>query len=234
MYAVLKVSGSRKLTANDVRRPTTHSWGWVSRSLGQRQSVSKSLPLESADQHTDVQPVHKEIVKVVTEGLLDDGGTLHKADILVCATGFNLAFVPPFEVRGRDGVSMADEFNPDPFVYLAVTVPKFPNYFVVNGPRGNWANGSALPTHEVQVEYILQCVKRMQAEDIRAMEVKLEPIKQLYEHIGRFSSLWQLVQYFRLCTYLTGDADFDGDRRMAQGFSLESGLQEVNILVLPK
>lgn len=40
------------------------------------------------------------------------------------------------EVRGVGGVTMKDEFDPEPKVYLAMTVPKFPNYFVVNGPRG--------------------------------------------------------------------------------------------------
>lgn len=39
--------------------------------------------------------VHKEIVKVVPEGVVDDAGQLHKVDILVCATGFNIAFAPP-------------------------------------------------------------------------------------------------------------------------------------------
>ena len=41
---------------------------------------------------------------------------------------------------------MKEEFDPEPYVYLAVTVPKFPNYFVVNGVRGNWAQGAALPS----------------------------------------------------------------------------------------
>jgi hypothetical protein len=31
---------------------------------------------------------------------------------------------------------MAEEFKPEPKVYLAMTVPKFPNYFIVNGVRG--------------------------------------------------------------------------------------------------
>jgi len=75
-----------------------------------------------------VIPVHNEIVKIVPEGLLDDSGKVHKVDILVCATGFNLAFAPPFKVLGVEGANMADEFNPEPHVYLAVTVPKFPNY----------------------------------------------------------------------------------------------------------
>lgn len=39
---------------------------------------------------------------------------------------------------------MATEFDPEPKVYLGMTVPKFPNYFVVNGVRANWAAGTAL------------------------------------------------------------------------------------------
>jgi cation diffusion facilitator CzcD-associated flavoprotein CzcO len=140
----------------------------------------------------NVTTVHKEISKIVPEGLVDEDGTLHKVDILACATGFNLAFTPPFEVLGSGGVSMAEEFDPEPYVYLGVTVPKFPNYFVVNGVRGNWAQGSALPSHEVQIEYILKCISKIQAEDIRAFEVKREPVVQLYQHIDEWHkrSVW--------------------------------------------
>lgn len=66
-------------------------------------------------------------------------------------------------IRGVDGLTMADAFNPEPIVYLSVTVPKFPNLFIVNGVRGkahdilmtgranidelgNWAAGPALPS----------------------------------------------------------------------------------------
>ncbi len=165
----------------------------------------------------NVTTVHKEINKVVPEGLVDSDGTVHKADILVCATGFNLAFAPPFDVRGVGGVSMADEFNPEPHVYLAATVPKFPNYFVVNGVRGNWAAGTALPSHEVQVEYILKCAARIQAEGIRAFEVKMEPVIQLYEHIDAWHNRsseyggsvwnqgcksWYKVRLLFVCRYL--------------------------------
>jgi cation diffusion facilitator CzcD-associated flavoprotein CzcO len=152
------------------------------------------LPLRSKLTHTDVTPVYEEISKVVPEGLIDATGKLHEVDMLVCATGFNIAFAPPFKVTGVDGVDMAEEFDPEPNVYLALTVPKFPNYFVVNGVRGNWASGSSLPTHETQIDYIMQCVKRIQCENIRAMEVKMEPIKQLYEHIDEWHkrSVWNV------------------------------------------
>lgn len=140
----------------------------------------------------NVTTCHEEIVQVVPEGLVDGSGKLHEVDIVACATGFNLAFAPPFELRGVDGVSMREEFDPEPQVYLAMTVPKFPNYFVVNGVRGNWAAGTALPSHEACVEYILKCAAKIQQEGIRALEVKQEPIDQLYEYIDEWHkcSVW--------------------------------------------
>jgi hypothetical protein len=41
---------------------------------------------------------------------------------------------------------MAEEFDPDPHVYLAVTVPKFPNYFVINGVRGKFQDRQSVYT----------------------------------------------------------------------------------------
>jgi cation diffusion facilitator CzcD-associated flavoprotein CzcO len=42
-----------------------------------------------------VTTCHKEIARVIPEGVVDEDGNLHEIDILICATGFNLAFVPP-------------------------------------------------------------------------------------------------------------------------------------------
>lgn len=164
----------------------------------------------------NVTIVHKEISRIVPKGLIDSDGQLHEVDILICATGFNIAFAPPFTVKGTDGVDMKTAFGLEPKVYLAVTVPKFPNYFIVNGPRGNWAAGSALCSHEVQVEYILECVRRIQREDIHALEVREEPIDQLYEYIDTWhkTSVWSkdckryVFPAFRLCDLPYRAADF--------------------------
>ncbi|KAL1859676.1 hypothetical protein VTK73DRAFT_7513 [Phialemonium thermophilum] len=78
---------------------------------------------------------------------------------------------------------MKDEWDPEPQCYLAVAAPKFPNYFIVNGPRGNWGLGSALNSHEVQVEYMLKFMKRMQEEQVKSFTVKKETVAELYEHI---------------------------------------------------
>jgi hypothetical protein len=140
----------------------------------------------------NVTRVYDEISRVTPDGIIDGAGTLHQVDIIACATGFNLAFTPRFELRGIGNISIADEFQPEPRVYLSVAVPKFPNYFIVNGVRGQWAAGTALPAHEQCIEYILKCAKKIQTEGIKALHVKDEAVTQLYEHIDAWHqrSVW--------------------------------------------
>jgi len=54
--------------------------------------------------NSNVTTVHKEIAQIVPQCIIDSSGQLHEADVLACATGFNLAFIPRFEVRGVNGV----------------------------------------------------------------------------------------------------------------------------------
>jgi cation diffusion facilitator CzcD-associated flavoprotein CzcO len=140
----------------------------------------------------NVTRVYDEIVRVTPEGLVDGAGRLHEVDIIVAATGFDVTFKPSFQVLGVEGADMHREFTPFPQVYLSMATPKFPNYFTINGFRGSWATGTALNSQEACVEYILQCVRRIQGENIRALEVRPEPIHDLYEHTDEWHkrSVW--------------------------------------------
>ncbi|KAL3442014.1 hypothetical protein BJX65DRAFT_321727 [Aspergillus insuetus] len=134
----------------------------------------------------NVTTVFSEIAKVVPEGIIDENDLLHSLDILICATGFNLSFAPRFDLLGENGVTMEDEWELEPQCYLALTAPKFPNYFIINGPRGNWGIGSALNTHEVQVDYMVKMIKRIQAENIKSLTVKQDAVNHLYQHMEAF------------------------------------------------
>lgn len=140
----------------------------------------------------NVTRVHDEIVQITPEGLVDATGKLHQVDIIVAATGFDVTFKPSFKVLGVDGADMHEEFVPIPKVYLSMAVPKFPNYFTINGFRGSWATGTALNSHEACVNYIVQCMHRIQSENIRALEIRAQPIDDLYEHTDEWhkGSVW--------------------------------------------
>ncbi|ETI19779.1 hypothetical protein G647_08792 [Cladophialophora carrionii CBS 160.54] len=109
--------------------------------------------------------VFDDIVKVTPQGILTADGTERKCDILACAMGFHVAFLPHFRITGLGGQVMQDQETPN--VYSSVAAPGFPNYFAVNGPRGNWGQGCILPSHEVHIGYMLQCCKKMQEDGVR-------------------------------------------------------------------
>lgn len=54
----------------------------------------------------NVEPVMVGIEKVMPEGIQTTDGQLHKLDVLVCATGFQVAFKPAFKVINAAGVSI--------------------------------------------------------------------------------------------------------------------------------
>ena len=51
-------------------------------------------------------------------------------------TGFQVLDMPVGKlVRGRDGRTLADTWNGSPRAHLGVTVPGFPNFFILMGPN---------------------------------------------------------------------------------------------------
>ena len=71
------------------------------------------------------------VAKFTEKGIIDETGQEHEVDVVICATGFNVSFTPQFEVIGRGGKSLKEEFGELPKTYLAVTAADFPNLFRV-------------------------------------------------------------------------------------------------------
>jgi cation diffusion facilitator CzcD-associated flavoprotein CzcO len=107
---------------------------------------------------------------LVTEGItwIEPGGVrtrdgrLHELDVLVLATGFRVdRFVRPIRVTGRDGVALDDVWATGPFAYMAISVPGFPNFFMLNGPNGPVGNFSLIEVAELEIAYIMQLVAQV-------------------------------------------------------------------------
>ncbi|HZQ31947.1 MAG TPA: NAD(P)/FAD-dependent oxidoreductase [Mycobacterium sp.] len=112
-----------------------------------------------AIQRPNAHLVTERIARVEAAGVRTAGGTLHPLDVLVLATGFRVdRFLRPIDVVGLDGVRLDDVWGPHPFAYLAVSVPGFPNLFMLNGPNGPVGNFSLIDVAEAQMGYLLQLV----------------------------------------------------------------------------
>ncbi len=114
--------------------------------------------------HPDSELVVEKIQRIEPGGVRTVDGELHEFDVLVLATGFKVdAFMRPMDVIGRGGVSLADAWHDRPIAYLSVSIPDFPNLFMLNGPNGPVGNFSLIEVAELQFRYILQLVEKLRS-----------------------------------------------------------------------
>ena len=119
-------------------------------------------------------------IRTFTEtGIVDENGTEHPVDIICLATGFRAQCpLTPIEVTGTNGTIRDHWGEDDPRAHLGITVPDFPNLFLIYGPNTNLGHGgSALFHSECQIRYIMQALREMIERDVDAVEVKREPFE---------------------------------------------------------
>jgi 4-hydroxyacetophenone monooxygenase len=115
------------------------------------------------------------IERITPTGIRMADGTEYEIDVLVCATGFDVAnMMGKLTVIGKGGRNLREEWGyEDPRSYLGVAVTGYPNYFLTVGPNSapNHAAGQNLIS-EVQVNYIIEALDWMNASQARAVEPK--------------------------------------------------------------
>ncbi|WP_236699530.1 flavin-containing monooxygenase [Pelagerythrobacter marensis] len=112
-----------------------------------------------AIQRPNANLVTAPIQGIEPEGVRTADGAFHDLDILVLATGFLVdRFIRPTTVVGRGGISLDDVWAEGPQAYLSVSVPDFPNLFLLNGPNSPIGNFSLVEVAQHQIEYILQLI----------------------------------------------------------------------------
>ncbi|MEL6890407.1 MAG: NAD(P)/FAD-dependent oxidoreductase [Actinomycetota bacterium] len=111
-------------------------------------------------------------------GVVDAAGEEHEVDVVVFATGFEVfQGAARLGIVGRDGRTLADEWaDDDPTTYLGISVPGFPNFFLLQGPTtGLGHGGSAIFQAECQVRHITSCLAELARRGARTIEPKEAP-----------------------------------------------------------
>lgn len=122
-------------------------------------------------QHPAVEVETGRIARVEPEGVRMEDGTLHPLDTLVLATGFHAdRFIRPTRVQGRGGVLLDDAWHLRPSAHYAISIPQFPNFFMLNGPTGPVGNFSLIDIAERQWDYIDQLLDLLRTGRARAIE----------------------------------------------------------------
>jgi cation diffusion facilitator CzcD-associated flavoprotein CzcO len=119
----------------------------------------------------NVELVAKAVASMTPNGIVDADGTEREIDVLVLATGFQPAnYLARLPVTGRDGRTLHDRWAGEPRAYLGITVPGFPNFFMLYGPGTN--GGEIVTMLEAQAKYAVRALRRMMRDRVTAIEVK--------------------------------------------------------------
>jgi 4-hydroxyacetophenone monooxygenase len=121
--------------------------------------------------------VTEAIERIEREGVRTADGRLHALDVLVHATGFRISHLAAqVDIAGRGGLRLAEDWaDENPSAYLGMTVPGFPNLFVMYGPNTNMGHGgSVMWLAETQARYICACLVAMAERGVAAIECREE------------------------------------------------------------
>jgi len=127
----------------------------------------------------NVELVTGPVSEITETGVVDKDGVEHPADVVILATGF-LAQMPlhPMEIVGTEGTIREAWADNNPRAYLGITVPHFPNLFILYGPNTNGGHGgSAVFNSECQVRYTMQALREMIEREAAVVEVREEPFE---------------------------------------------------------
>jgi cation diffusion facilitator CzcD-associated flavoprotein CzcO len=120
---------------------------------------------------TNVELVPKAVTSLTSTGIVDADGVERAVDVIVMATGFQpVNYLARLRIVGRDGRTLQEYWNGEPRAYLGITVPGFPNFFMLYGPGTN--GGELVTMLEAQAQYAVRAVKRMKRARVSAIEVK--------------------------------------------------------------
>jgi cation diffusion facilitator CzcD-associated flavoprotein CzcO len=123
----------------------------------------------------NVELITEAIAEVTPSGIRTGDGAERGADVLVLATGFRSHdFVAPMEISGRDGRTLAGEWGEVARAYLGLSVPSFPNMFLLYGPNTNGGTGSVIYTIEAGVNHVIAALRELDRTDASRIEVRPE------------------------------------------------------------
>jgi cyclohexanone monooxygenase len=141
------------------------------------------------------------IERITEDAIVSGDGKVRRVDVIVAATGFQATrFLSTIDVTGRGGLRLQDAWAEGAKAYLGITTHGFPNIFMLYGPNTN--TGSVITLLEFQVEYIVRQLARMEAQELKWMDVHADVMQHYNEQLQRdldAVGVWQVEchNYYR-------------------------------------
>lgn len=126
--------------------------------------------------------LHKAAVsRVDGRKVIAANGDESEVDTIICATGFDVSYIPKYLMKGINGVCLHEKWSRVPEGYMGLAVPDMPNYFIFQGPTFPVSNGSVMGPLQAVGAYIVQVIEKMQREHIKSFDPK-QTVADAFNH----------------------------------------------------
>jgi cation diffusion facilitator CzcD-associated flavoprotein CzcO len=135
------------------------------------------------------------IEAITPDGIRTRDG-VYPLDIIVFATGFDAMTGPllRMEIRGRDGIALAEAWKAGPRNYLGLQVAGFPNLFTVTGPGSPSVLCNMPVAIEQHVEWIADCIAHMREHGLERIEARPEAMDTWVQQVNDAANATLLPQ----------------------------------------
>ena len=124
----------------------------------------------------NVELVTDGIARVTADGIQTADGRIHEADVIVYGTGFAATrFLAPMRITGRGGLDLNTAWMAGASSYLGMSVPEFPNFFMLYGPNTNLGHNSIVYMLESQFAHVLRALEGLRRTGADCIEVQATP-----------------------------------------------------------
>lgn len=127
----------------------------------------------SALNQDNVDVITDAIECITEKGIKTIDGNVHELDLIVLATGFYPNYWGIQDVLGKNGKHLDEAWKDDKLrTFNSITLPGFPNYFILIGPNSPITNLSLVEVADIGIDYIFQCIEKIEQGEIRSISAK--------------------------------------------------------------
>jgi cation diffusion facilitator CzcD-associated flavoprotein CzcO len=128
----------------------------------------------------------QEITRFTETGIQTADGEIHEYNAIICATGYDCSFRPPFPFIGKNDIDLRDKFKDTPKAYLSISIDGFPNMMILGGPNSEVGTSHSMIVFEKVSEYAVKCVQKVQFEHIKSMSPTTHAVAEFSKYVKTY------------------------------------------------
>jgi cation diffusion facilitator CzcD-associated flavoprotein CzcO len=131
---------------------------------------------------------HTPLVEVTEKGIRTSDRD-YEFDVIVYATGFDAmtGSLTNVDIRGRDGLSLAETWRAGPRTYLGIGSAGFPNLFMITGPGSPSVLSNMVVSIEQHVDWVAGAIDHLDRQGLRTIEATIEAQDAWVEHVNEIA-----------------------------------------------